>query len=643
MSDTTFILRRTLTTRRVARHPVGKGSYRIAGAFRQPGSDNTVRVYLREPEPDQSPPPDPVPAAAPGALWSRVISGALVLHLSSEADGRFRLPVKGAPLIAPELVENELFDGRNVLLGTSNGEDVSVWRDWILWHMRHHQANGVLIFDRGRPDAIDARAAALKALCDADPEVASRLASVRIVIAGFDEPLGRPDQSAETHPHYAPDAHGKDRMEPAEPDPWHAPLSFHLLYDLLRQRFLMAAQSVIRLNVHDLVRPVTDGPGLFEAALQSESGAVLVSGVRAYPWTLPTAAEPTFGDHICTRFDDATRENRWCVAPARLQVDAIWMPTRILGLGRYDTGFHLWRFMGLPYCRPGRAGVGQIVPKNSLVESTDLLNLARTLGANPGRQPSETRSGAGLVAATPVKGNGVTLVTTMKNEGPFILEWIAYHRAIGARNFLIYTNDCTDGTDHLLQVLDRKGICQWRDNPYRSVKLKPQFAALNAAVEENCVRRAEWLICMDVDEYIAVHTGDGTLPALFDAVPDANLISLTWRLFGNDDIHRFDDGLVTQQFTKVAREHANTPYAAWGFKTLFRNSGHFRKFGVHRPKGLVPSAIDQINWVNGSGRNMPKDQWRAAWRSTERTYGYDLVSLNHYAVRSAESFLVKRD
>jgi hypothetical protein len=35
--------------------------------------------------------------------------------------------------------------------------------------------------------------------------------------------------------------------------------------------------------------------------------------------------------------------------------------------------------------------------------------------------------------------------------------------------------------------------------------------------------------------------------------------------------------------------------------------------------------------------------FRNAWRSTFETVGYDLVQLNHYAVRSAGSFLVKRD
>ncbi|MEO0357622.1 MAG: glycosyltransferase family 2 protein, partial [Pseudomonadota bacterium] len=81
----------------------------------------------------------------------------------------------------------------------------------------------------------------------------------------------------------------------------------------------------------------------------------------------------------------------------------------------------------------------------------------------------------------------------------------------------------------------------------------------------------------------------------------------------------------------------------WGFKTLFQTNGIFKKLGVHRPKGLKPQLWDDIEWLNGSGHPIPKDMFRNAWRSTTETYGYDLVQLNHYAVRSAESFLVKRD
>ncbi len=235
------------------------------------------------------------------------------------------------------------------------------------------------------------------------------------------------------------------------------------------------------------------------------------------------------------------------------------------------------------------------------------------------------------------------IVTTMKNEGPFILEWLAYHRVIGVDDFLIYTNDCTDGTDTMLQMLEEKGLVQHRENPFRGSGLKPQHAALQAAEDEAVIKTADWLVCMDVDEFINIKCGAGRLADLFAAAGDANMISMTWRLFGNNDVRDFTGGLILRDFTRCAFEVTRKPHQAWGFKTLFRNTGIFKKLGVHRPKGLKPQLWEDIRWINGSGRDMPREMFRNGWRSSLSTYGYDLVQLNHYAVRSAESFLVKRD
>ena len=232
----------------------------------------------------------------------------------------------------------------------------------------------------------------------------------------------------------------------------------------------------------------------------------------------------------------------------------------------------------------------------------------------------------------------------MKNEGPFILEWIAYHRAIGVDDFLVYTNDCTDGTDTMLDLLQSKGLCQHRANPWvPGGELKPQHAALQAAESEPVMQNCGWGICMDVDEFINIKIGDGTLRALYAAMGDANMISLTWRLIGNSDVAPYEDRFLLEQFTDCAPEVIRKPHQAWGFKTLFRNIDIYKKLGVHRPKGLKPDLWDQVRWLNGSGKPMPREMFRNGWRSTLETYGYDWVQLNHYAVRSAESFLVKRD
>ena len=70
----------------------------------------------------------------------------------------------------------------------------------------------------------------------------------------------------------------------------------------------------------------------------------------------------------------------------------------------------------------------------------------------------------------------ITLVTTMRNEGPHLLEWIAHHRAAGVSDFLVYNNDCEDGTEALLELLpDVVHV------PLEGGKKPPQWRALKAA------------------------------------------------------------------------------------------------------------------------------------------------------------------
>ena len=52
----------------------------------------------------------------------------------------------------------------------------------------------------------------------------------------------------------------------------------------------------------------------------------------------------------------------------------------------------------------------------------------------------------------------ITAVTCVKNEGPFLLEWIAFNRLVGVTDFLFYSNDCSDGTDTLLDALGDCGV-----------------------------------------------------------------------------------------------------------------------------------------------------------------------------------------
>ncbi len=240
------------------------------------------------------------------------------------------------------------------------------------------------------------------------------------------------------------------------------------------------------------------------------------------------------------------------------------------------------------------------------------------------------------------------IITCMKNEGPFILEWLAYHLSIGFDHALVFTNDCDDGTVELLDTLARHGFVTRLDNPYETMPggFNPQKGALKYAEDLDLVRNADWVLVSDVDEFVNIHVGDGTLEALFAAVPDAALISMQWRLFGNGDHDHYEDSFLTERHITCAPRFCPAPIQAWGIKTMFRTegphvAGDYAKLGVHRP--LKKRGKGPIAWVNGSGKQVPDAYLEAGWRFGIADYGYDLVTLNHYATRSAESFLVKRD
>ncbi|MBW4707978.1 glycosyltransferase family 2 protein [Roseobacter sp. YSTF-M11] len=236
---------------------------------------------------------------------------------------------------------------------------------------------------------------------------------------------------------------------------------------------------------------------------------------------------------------------------------------------------------------------------------------------------------------------GNVIVGCMKNEAPYIVEWVAYHRAIGIDNFLIYTNDCSDGTSEILDRLDAMGVLTHRNNDNWKGN-SPQQYALNQALKEPVIRNAEWIVHIDVDEFMNIRCGNGTVQDFIDRVPDATNIAMTWRLFGHNGVSRLRDELVIDQFDTCAPKYCPKPHTVWGFKTMFRNIGAYEKISCHRPNKLSEPFEDKVKWVNGSGMDMTREVARNGWRSSRKSIGYDLIQLNHYALRSAESFLIKR-
>lgn len=228
----------------------------------------------------------------------------------------------------------------------------------------------------------------------------------------------------------------------------------------------------------------------------------------------------------------------------------------------------------------------------------------------------------------------VLLVTTVKNEGPNILEWVAYHRHIGFRTIHVYQNDSDDETEKSLRTLDRIGAIryfpnkcrrgQWQNKAYRRSSFHPDYDA------------HKWCLALDGDEFLNVKIGSGRVQDLASAFDHAAEIRINWRNFGSGYHRDLSDDLVIERYTRA--DPAERIGTVWqGYKTLFRTDSYQRP-GIHSPSAPLR---DDVIRVNGSGLNwdtIPSPSWRSVDPGLRA-----IAQINHYPLRDLASFLIKRD
>lgn len=234
----------------------------------------------------------------------------------------------------------------------------------------------------------------------------------------------------------------------------------------------------------------------------------------------------------------------------------------------------------------------------------------------------------------------------MRNEAIFLLEWVAYQFAVGFDLVVVVTNDCTDGTDQMLDLLaasdDRIVHIRNQIAPGEA----PQVAGMRLVLADARVQGAAYLLHCDADEFLHVSVGAGCVDDLLRAIarvtPDApDCIALAWRPFGDAGNLRWDGGSVIEACPMAD----NRPRKATVLhKSMFRPD-RFEKAIDHMPK--APLAED-VRLVNAAGAAMdPAPFWR---EKNARYTGLDdaLITwqnacIHHYAIRSRDVFLMKND
>lgn len=232
------------------------------------------------------------------------------------------------------------------------------------------------------------------------------------------------------------------------------------------------------------------------------------------------------------------------------------------------------------------------------------------------------------------------LISSFRNEAPFVLEFVAHHRVLGFDEIIIASNDCTDGTSDILDALHRAGAIRHLPcvPPHG---ISPQAHAYQQIRLAFPVDAADWLMILDADEFLNIHVGAGRLPDLIAAQDDADLVLVNWACFGSDGHERWRDEPTTTRFLHRMRTLAGEAHV----KTLIRGPARWQTLSNHHPFGWTGKGKVRLAFAAGVWHEeVPgKDVTFGAYRDVKPTVGtFRIAQVNHYATRTADSFALRR-
>ncbi|MGA2538830.1 MAG: glycosyltransferase family 2 protein, partial [Terracidiphilus sp.] len=225
----------------------------------------------------------------------------------------------------------------------------------------------------------------------------------------------------------------------------------------------------------------------------------------------------------------------------------------------------------------------------------------------------------------------VAVVATMRDEGPSLLEWIAFNRAIGLADIFVYSNDNADGSDELLEVLALAGVIKLIKSAI-GPGTNPQRKAYQHAVHLlRELRTYRWVFFLDADEFLTPDERyDYRLDSLIarvegtfqESLPGAVVFPWEWRF--NSLKFEKTDGLLFERYP-----HSTSHFQV---KSMTHLSAAFGMCEVHIPtleKGsiLVDSALSPVDADFTWSRN-PKSPAGG--------------TISHFWGKSFEEFAVKK-
>ena len=216
----------------------------------------------------------------------------------------------------------------------------------------------------------------------------------------------------------------------------------------------------------------------------------------------------------------------------------------------------------------------------------------------------------------------IALCAIFKDEAPFLLEWIAYHRLIGVDHFFLYDNGSVDGGPALVRAS--------RFNPHVTLIEWPDVPGQLSAYRDFLIHRSRdfgWAGFIDIDEFLHPLAAESLPPLLADPRYERFAgLQLNWLVFGPGGHDRRPSGLAIENYRLRLPDQA--PINAH-IKSLLRCADLFDVLGT--PHVLL-TRRPQCN---------ARGELVGLSTAVSSAPCHDVLVVNHYYTRSREDWALK--
>ena len=233
------------------------------------------------------------------------------------------------------------------------------------------------------------------------------------------------------------------------------------------------------------------------------------------------------------------------------------------------------------------------------------------------------------------------LFSAQKNEGPFLLEWVAYHRVIGFSRIVVVSNDCDDGSDVLLDRLAEAGALEHirQEVPAGTA---PQANAERVARDAGVFRNGDWVMWLDADEFLLPSPPHHSVDDMIAVMGDAAALMVAWRFFGDNHHKHWPGRHVSPDFTLAAKRRRGQNAQV---KTLFRYGPEIARLDIHRP--ILAEGVTRADFPVITSTGNPADErfFTPSSRPFNRLVGerrpYILGQVAHFSIRTPDMYVRK--